>query len=117
LRVNSTVAQQALYLMNNALVRQLSRQFARRISDQSLDTGRQVELAYLTALSRQPSEQERQWGRETLRALSDHWQAQPTGDADPLSDATSDATSDPQLMALAVFCHTLMNSAEFLYVD
>lgn len=107
-RPESTVAQQALYLMNNAVVRELSASFADRVAAASQDDHERVELVYLTALSRPPTEEERTVSLETLTALAEQWQRQ-------LGDSA--APGEPRRRALAVLCHTIMNSAAFLYVD
>ena len=108
-RINSTVAQQALYLLNNAMVRQLSELFAHRVGQETLDAASQVDRAYLIALGRRPSEQEKSIGVDAILQLTEHWQKHL---------ATKDNSSNEAAEnALATFCHTIMNSAEFLYVD
>ena len=108
-RVNSTVAQQALYLLNNTMVRQLGNHFAKRVSQQSLDPQVQVTLAYVYALSRHPSEEERELGVEAVLQLTEQWKEHLA--------KSSDKTTDAAEKALATFCHTILNSAEFLYID
>jgi hypothetical protein len=54
-RVQSTVAQQALYLMNNSMVRELADSFAKSVSKDTLDPLAQIDGVYWTALSRAPS--------------------------------------------------------------
>lgn len=108
-RVDSTVAQQALYLMNNGMVRQLATAFAQRVAAQAEDATAQVERAILLAYSRPATSQERQQGVQALDELTaawrDHLQSQGEDDA------------DARQRALASYCHALLNSAEFLYVD
>ena len=54
-RRDSTVAPQALYLLNNGMVEELAAQFARRIRREAgADLARQIERVYLVALSRLP---------------------------------------------------------------
>ncbi|WP_197442796.1 PSD1 and planctomycete cytochrome C domain-containing protein [Lignipirellula cremea] len=108
-RPTSTVAQQSLYLMNNGAIRGLSQHFAERVAQHTADPSGQVALAYLTALSRPPTADELSLGTETLLALTEQWRKSPP--------TTGEASLTVEQLALAVFCHTLMNSAEFLYID
>jgi hypothetical protein len=107
-RRDSNVAPQALHLMNNGMIRTLADHFARRIqADAGNDPGRQIERAYLIALSRPPDDDERAVGISTLDELMRQW-----GKA-----STPSAANDASSKALATFCHAILNSADFLYVD
>jgi len=107
-RTVSTVAPQSLMLMNSQHVRRLAGDFARRVesllSRRGVPTtgadGRRskVDLVYQLALSRRPSDEERRLGTRTLGELEQGW--------------SGDATK-----ALETYCHTIFNSADFLYVD
>lgn len=104
-RSESVVATQALHLMNNGMVHQLSGDFANRVlRDVGADPKGQVERAYLIALSRSPSDEELTAGVEFLDQLTQQWR----DESDP---------SEPQRRALESFCHALINSAAFLYID
>jgi mono/diheme cytochrome c family protein len=106
-RRSSTVAPQALHLMNNGMVHHLAEHFANRVSREAgADPGKRVERVYLIALSRPPSEDEKRIGLAALRKLTDEWSRQAKAD-----DAT------PSLQALATYCHAIVNTAAFLYVD
>jgi mono/diheme cytochrome c family protein len=95
-RRNSTVAPQALHLMNNGMVQQLAEHFARRVQKEAGDDpSRQIERVYLIALSRMPGEEEKRIGLEALNRLR-----QTAADK-----------------ALGAFCHAIVNSAAFVYVD
>jgi hypothetical protein len=97
----SNVSPQALMLLNNGHVRDLATAFAARVRaivQGSEDRGSFVDAVYGLALSRSPSEQERTIGIESLRELQSAW----NGRADK---------------ALETYCHTILNSAAFLYVD
>lgn len=109
-RTDSLVAPQALHLLNDSSVRQLARQFAERIVRISGDPARQIEQAYWLALSRPPTGEEVEWSRRALRGLEEVNVA--AGSGDDGSPATAVRTK-----ALGVICHTLMNSAAFLYID
>jgi Protein of unknown function (DUF1549)/Protein of unknown function (DUF1553)/Planctomycete cytochrome C len=107
-RRDSTVAPQALHLMNNGMVQQLAEQFAQRvIREAGADAAKQIEWTYLIALSRMPGEEERQLALASLNKLSEQW-AKSVG---------TGAKETANLKALATFCHALVNSAGFLYVD
>lgn len=110
-RRESTVATQALHLMNNAMVQELAEQFAQRVSrDAGTNYGKQIDLAYLIALSRSPSAEEKRIGLDALARLTEQWtnNLAATGKANPEA---------AQRKALTSYCHALMNSASFLYVD
>lgn len=99
----STVSPQSLMLMNNEHVRQLAASFAAdvesRLGDSDRDNrGRQVDLVYQLALSRMPGEVERQIGIDTLKELDRMWMHKPRA-------------------ALETYCHTILNSGAFLYID
>ena len=105
-RPKSTVAPQALHLLNNGMVRELALAFAERIEEE-VPTGREKQIGriYQTALSRPPSEEETQFALETLNQLTEEWQSL-------LKDESKAKTR-----ALANYCHVIMNSAGFLFVD
>lgn len=112
----STVSPQALLLLNNQQVRELAQSFARELEqlitdqhginqqnnesklDQQNHWRHIIDLAYQTSLSRWPTEQEANLGIQTLQMFTNQW----NGDASK---------------ALESYCHVLMNSASFLYID
>jgi hypothetical protein len=88
-RVDSTVATQALHLMNNGMLDELAESLAKRVTAEAgKDPDQQVEKLYWIALSRPPAEEERKLSVEALARLP-----------------------------LARLCHTILNSAAFLYID
>jgi hypothetical protein len=100
-RRDSTVATQALHLLNNGMVHALAEHFARRVSREAgADPIARVDQAYVIALGRPPTDEESQIGRDALAQFAELW----AGDA-------------ADLKALTAFCHALTNSAAFLYVD
>jgi len=101
-RHTSTVAIQALHLLNNAMVEKLAGFLAERIRKEAGDdTRKQIERGYWVALSRPPSEEEM---NASLAAYGKFKGAE-----------TNKETANQR--ALAAFCHALVNSAAFLYVD
>jgi hypothetical protein len=110
-RRDSTVAPQALYMMNNRMVQELAEQFAQRlIREVGTDPAKQVERAFLIALSRIPSDTEKQVALAALDRLAEKWARQMVRSEAPNPEAVP-------VKALTTFCHALMNSAGFLYVD
>jgi hypothetical protein len=110
-RRDSTVAPQALYLMNNGMVLQLAEAFAGRVAKEAGSApADQVEWACLIAWSRPPNPEEKAIGMETLARLTEQWASRPAG------AGKADRTAAAQ-RALASFCHALLNSAAFLYCD
>jgi hypothetical protein len=88
-RNRSTVAPQALLLMNNAMVILQSKYFAERVrAEAGSDVRSQVDRAYRIALGRAPSEFERTKAIDYIRASTD---------------------------GLAEFCQVLFNLNEFVY--
>ncbi|MCA9135891.1 MAG: PSD1 domain-containing protein [Planctomycetales bacterium] len=99
----STVSPQALMMMNNGRVHDLAVAFADRVANK-VDPGGEVQYAdwvdtvYEMALSRSPSPQELSLGVESLRQLESSWHGN-------------------SHQALQTYCHTILNSASFLFVD
>jgi hypothetical protein len=105
-RRESTVAPQALYLMNNGMIQRLAEDFAGRVRREAgPDPARQVEQVYRIALGRPPSDEEKAIGVGALRKLTDTW----------AGHEPDRATA--RRKALTSYCHAFMNSAGFLYVD
>jgi hypothetical protein len=110
-RADSLVAPQALHLLNDTAIREMAGHFAGRVLQASgEDPGRQVQLVYWIALSRPPSAEELEICLESLTAL-----ARPSTTGSAL--AVAPAKADGARKALATLCHTVMNSAAFLYID
>jgi hypothetical protein len=95
----SIVSPQSLMLLNNERVQDLATAFADRVEKLTPDDlSLQVERVYHIALTRPPSEAERRLGVEMLKELAATW----NGDS---------------RKALESYCHTILNSAAFLYID
>jgi hypothetical protein len=101
----SMVAPQALHLMNNGMVLRLAEHFAGRVRREAgADPAKQVEAVYLTALSRFPTDAEKQLGVASLDKLTSRW-------------AEKGDRAVTGMQALTTYCHAIVNSAEFLFVD
>jgi hypothetical protein len=103
-RQTSTVAPQALTLLNNPFVHARSEALARRVLGISAGEARaQIETAWRLALGRSPTEEEVTAANEHLTSQRERFSAE--------------GREAPQLLALASLCHVLLNSNEFAYVD
>jgi hypothetical protein len=108
----STVAPQALALLNNAFAHERSTSLASTVvrslrrpnvpsaerRDNDTDIDQQIRLAWQLALARDPSPTELDVAREHIQHQRQRW------------------PSDPE-RALASLCHVLLNTNEFAYVD
>jgi hypothetical protein len=93
------------------MIRDLSLAFAERITGEAkLDRYGQVQRVYQIALSREPSEEEKQLALNTLTELTAAWEQKLQGSGD-------DIKQNAEVKALANLCHVVMNSAEFLFID
>src|SRR5262245_13246042 len=100
-RPTTTIAPQALHMLNNAQVRQAARSFARRIAPQSTTPLEEaVQNGYQIALARMPSPEER-----TDAALFIRQQMQTYPENQRLESALAD------------FCQVLLCLNEFVYVE
>jgi len=103
-RAVTTIAPQALLLMNNKLVRDCAEGLARRVTPaEGKDVAGPVQQAYLAALARRPTEEERKDAVAFVKEQQDSYQA--------------DGRKDAQHLALTDFCQVLLELNEFVYVD
>ena len=112
-RPHSIVSSQALQLKNSDLVNESSRHMAGRIIDEIGDNlEKQVERVYLLTLTRSPSSEERTSALVVLKKLILEWKKHLQSEipAQPISSRAS-------WLGLSSFCHTYLNSGEFLYVN
>jgi hypothetical protein len=92
----STVATQALYLMNSPFVMEEAKEAAQAALKSDLDDGKRVERAYRTALGRPPSERERELA---------------------LKFVTADSAPEKRLAAWSRFYQSLFACIDFRYVN
>ena len=112
-RTKSTVASQALQMMNSEVIRTSSRYMAGRLIDEAGDDPADlVRRAYLTALGRPPNGEEKSDAEFTLAEMTKAWRNR-LEEQVPMEPIAGKA----RWLALATLCHTLLNSAEFLYID
>jgi hypothetical protein len=97
-RFETTTAPQALMLLNDKLYAGHARRFADRVvAEVGSDLDAAIERAYLLAVSRRPTSEERDTARRFLETQAN----KPDGPKEALAD----------------FCHALLNLNEFVYVD
>jgi hypothetical protein len=103
-RPTTTIAPQALLIINSAIVRGYADSFARRIGPKDdtplLDV---VRRGYLTALGRPPSATEL---ADTVEFLQEQ-----------TASYTKEGRPHPRQLALGDFCQVLMGLNEFIYID
>jgi hypothetical protein len=110
-RQDSLVALQALHLLNDSAVRELAGQLAERVRGVAGDApAQQIGRLYIVALGRPPDASEEAACVETLSKLTEQWAKQ-------MQDAAAPTQREAERRALTTVCHTIMNSAGFLYID
>jgi hypothetical protein len=104
LRSTTTVAPQALLMMNSPIVRGYAEGLARRaVAASSSSTDENVKMAYATALSRPPSEEELNDGREFITAQAAAYRRS--------------GKSNNHELAVADYCQAIVSLNEFVFID
>lgn len=104
----STVSPQSLMLMNSPFASERAARFARRvIRDAGDDISAQVELAWRLAYASAPDREQLAAAVDYIKSQTEHFAAHPA----------ADGKAPPQQEALASFCHALLSSNRFLYID
>jgi hypothetical protein len=112
-RRHSNVATQALDMMNGSMPWELARFMAGRVIDEAgNDSARQIEDIYHRAFTRAPSPAEIREGQAAIAEFRKSWPAKLASDN---NDAPRAETAN--WLALANYCHALLNSAEFSFID
>ena len=115
-RSASTIAPQALALLNNAFVLQQSQRFARRVlTEAGSAPADQAYRAFQIALGRKPSERELSWSLDFLgkQALAYEQNTLLRLNGSGIAKSTDEAS----FRALADLCHAMFNLNEFLYLE
>jgi len=118
-RSASTIAPQALALLNNSFVLQQSRRFARRVLQEAGSTpADQAHRAFRLALGRKATERELAWSLDFLgkQALAYAQNGQLSLKQDGAAVVPA-GTAPSAFRALADLCHALFNLNEFLYLE
>jgi hypothetical protein len=106
-RLNTTTAPQALLLLNGDFTLERGQRLAAMLCENGDDETRLVAEAYRLAWGRQPSDEEIQLGLRFLSARTEQVRVQRHSDGGSMDRAT----------VVADFCHALLNTNEFLFVD
>ena len=100
----SVISPQSLLLLNNDHIHELATSLAQRVQhltdgDKSENqSAGQVDCVYRLALNRDPNASERRLGVAALQELTSDWHGAADG-------------------PLITYCHTILNSAAFVYID
>ena len=112
-RENTTVAPQALALLNDQFVRARARDFARRLeSEAGPKLEPQVRLAWRLALARGPSAPELDSALAFIQAQLNQRVERESSSKDPVT-----APQPATIRALTDFCQAIFAMNEFIYVD
>lgn len=104
-RRESTVALQALYLMNSPFMKDIAASFAMQLTSAASDVDARIQKAWQTTLSRQPTDEELNDARSYVAEYRQQ-----------MIDAGK-AESEADQLAWASFSRSLLSSNEFLFVD
>jgi Protein of unknown function (DUF1553)/Protein of unknown function (DUF1549)/Planctomycete cytochrome C len=118
-RQNTTVAPQSLTLMNDEFIHRQGRAFAVRLLSENGDNlSACIEKAWLLALNRLPTEEEKRKNLEFILRLERRWTNDgKNGETLNWLPEQLRTISPARAEALAKFCLTIFNLNEFLYVD
>ena len=118
-RFRTVIPSQSLILMNDQLVLGWSQALASRVlNDAGLSEDQQIDRAYRIALSRPPTDKERLEVRgymsEQTALLRDRLAR---NEKVPMPEKMPEGMAPERAAAFAGFCHVLLNTNEFLYVN
>jgi hypothetical protein len=124
-RAGSTVAPQSLLLMNNEFVTQSAVALAKRLQELAgHDVLGQVRWAWRLVYVDQPTESELSSAAQFILDQTTYFASHPVEQVAPPAAKSRrsnpvevKAPADPQTEALASFCHAILSSNRFLYVD
>ena len=97
----STVAPQALTLLNNEWVHGESKAMAQRVIASSAELEHRVVMAWRIAVARNPTANEKHASIEFVKK----------------SQTAANEGTNAELAVWSAFCHTLFNTNEFIYLD
>ncbi|MCF6313295.1 MAG: PSD1 and planctomycete cytochrome C domain-containing protein [Verrucomicrobiales bacterium] len=116
-RNSSTVAPQALMLMNSQFITGFSVHIAERLKkDHPKDLSAQIKLAWMLIYGRPASDTE---ASDALSFIENEQRILPaaTPAKKPVKSNTTALATDPATLSLATFCQALLSSNEFLYLN
>ena len=106
-RTASTVAPQALMLMNSNFTVSMATHFAERVGREAKNSHEQTKLAWMLAFGTAPAEKELNEAVAFVNAQTEHFK----------SIAGKKDKTKSETRALAVFCQALFSTNRFLYID
>jgi hypothetical protein len=109
----TTVAPQALWLLNNRVATTQAAQFAARLAKETQDPKVWIDRAWRIALGRAPSMDEADEAHQLLTSL----ETEAAGTLPADAPETLRSLPPKRANALSQFCLSLFNLSEFLYVD
>ncbi|MEO8496790.1 MAG: DUF1553 domain-containing protein, partial [Planctomycetota bacterium] len=111
-RSASTVSPQSLLLMNSEFVLARAKQFAERVRHEAGDdVAAQITLAWQLAFATTPNEEELAEALSFIEEQTKHFAAH------PVPESKDKQNVEPADEAFASFCHALLSSNRFLYID
>jgi len=116
-RETTTVAPQALFMMNSPLVEEASCQLAHQL--EALPAKQQITQLYRLALGRLPTKQEHATARKYLRQFlvtPVQTVSVSTESTERESDTVSGEVLTVEFQALKLLCHSVLASNEFIYI-
>ena len=119
-RSETTVAPQALMVLNSEMIIRFGRSFAERLWRENPDAGLEdlVRQAYVIAFGREPGVDETAIAVEFIRRQQRTISHLPQEELSVANSGGLPTGIDSYLaQALADFCHVLMNTNEFIYID
>ena len=117
-RSASTIAPQALALLNNAFVLQQSQRFARRVIEEARSApADQAQRAFQVALGRKASERELSWSLDFLARQTSAYDQNAHLSSRQEGSGIAKSTDRAGFRALADLCHAMFNLNEFLYLE
>ena len=117
-RAESTVAPQALHLLNGALVQELGLAMADRVLYETAESpaaDSRVRRAFQLSFGRSPSAEELTSVGATLTQMQERWMKEFA--ATPPPGGAANAEQEAARRALGKLCHALMNSGELVFVE
>jgi mono/diheme cytochrome c family protein len=112
-RTQSNVPTQALELYNSDFVRSAATAFAKELLKEKVPGEPAVREVYIRAFGRPPNPGELQQALSGLGDLRDAWGKEAAIE----TAANNERKANLDKLALATFCHAVLNSPEFIYVD
>jgi hypothetical protein len=117
-RQTSTVTPQSLMLMNSPFALEFAGHFAERIVAEAGGERRdQVAHAWRLAFAGEPGEDEIVQAIAFVTAQTEQFRANQAAEPKPAEGATPTVKASPEQQALTSYCHALLSSNAFLYVE